>query len=142
MTQIATASATAGRRWEQPPVAGVLAFAAATAVVAVAIFGPQRQDDQVGVLPALVVFAGIATALVFALVVRRAASGGTSPRRVAVIGALALGANALFWTGLPAVLGVATLALRPHAPASRGRTAGTALAVIALAANVTGALVG
>jgi hypothetical protein len=37
---------------------------------------------------------------------------------------------------------VATLAVRPHAPASRRTTVGVVLAIVALAANVVAAFVG
>jgi hypothetical protein len=140
-THTTTVAATT-RRWDGPVVLGGAAFALATGLGAIAVFGADRQQDQIDAFPALVVFFGVLTALVFALVVRPAVTKGTSSRRVAVLGALALAGNAMFWAGLPAILGMATLAVRPHAPAARGTTVGVTLACVALIANVVLALVG
>jgi hypothetical protein len=142
MTATTTSDRPISRRWEAPPIAGVVAFALATGLGAIAVFGPQRQEDQVDAFPALVVVYAIVTALVFALVVRPAAANGSSSRRVVVLGSLAVLSIAVFWSGLPAVLGMATLAVRPHAPASRGRAIGVGLAVLALTANVPLVFVG
>ena len=142
MTEIATTDRALAHRWETPPVAGVAAFALATALGAVAVFGADQQQDQVDAYPALVVFYGVVSALVFGLVVRPAAASGASARRVLVLGGLALVSNAVFWAGLPAILGIAALAVRPHAPATRGRAVGTALAAVALAACTILAVVG
>ena len=141
MTHTAAAGAAITRRWETPTLAGIAAFALATGLGAVAIFGPQRQEDQVDAFPALVVFFAILTALVFALVVRPAAANGATPRRVLVLGATALLSNVVFWTGLPAVLSVAALTIRPHAPVSRVRAVGTGMAAAALAGNIVAAVV-
>jgi hypothetical protein len=141
MVQTATVGALTRRR-AIPLYTGAAAFALATTLGAVAIFGPQRQDDQVDAFPALVVWFGVLTALTFGLVVRPAATNGASSRRVVVLGALACLGNVVFWAGLPAVLGVATLALRPYVAASRGRAVASGLALAALAANLVAALVG
>ena len=58
-----------------------------------------------------------------------------------MLGAIALLGVVVFWTGLPAVLGVAALTIRRHAPASRVRAVGTGMAVAALAANALAAVV-
>lgn len=121
---------------------GSVAFGLATGLSAIAIFAIDRQQDQVDAFPALVAFFGILTALVFGLVVRGAIANGISSRRVLVLGIVALVGNAVFWAGIPAVFGVATLAVRRHAPIARATNVGAGLAVVALLANLVAAVVG
>lgn len=121
---------------------GAVAFGLATALSAIGVFGGERQQDQVDAFPVLVVYLAILTGLVFALAVRPATEGGASPRRVAVLGGLAFLGIAVFWAGLPAILGVAALVVRRHAPASRPTTFGVVLASLALLANLIAAFVG
>ena len=121
---------------------GAVAFGLATALGAIGVFAGERRQDQVDAFPVLVVYLAILTGLVFALAVRPATERGASPRRVAVLGGLALLGIAVFWAGLPAILGVAALVVRRHAPASRPTTFGVVLASLALLANLIAAFVG
>ena len=121
---------------------GVVAFGLATALSAIGVFAGERQQDQVDAFPVLVVFLAIMTGLVFGLAVRPATEGGASSRRVAVLGGLAFLGIAVFWAGLPAILGVAALVVRRHVPPSRPTTFGVVLASLALLANVIAAFVG
>ncbi len=121
---------------------GTVAFGLATSLSAIGVFVGERQQDQVDAFPVLVVYLAILTGLVFALAVRPAIERGASSRRVAVLGALAFLGIAVFWAGLPAVLGVAALVLCRHAPPSRPKTFGAVLASLALLANVIAAFVG
>ncbi len=141
MTTITTTTVP-GARWTSPVALGVAAFGLATGLSAIAIFGIDRQQDQVDAFPALVGFFAVLTTLVFALIVRPAVASGITPRRVLVLGAVALVGNALFWAGIPAVVGVATLAVRRHAPASRTTAVGVGLAIAALLVNVVATVVG
>jgi hypothetical protein len=118
-------------------VAGAVTFGLATALSAVGVFAGERDQGQVDAFPALVVFFGVLTGLVFALAVRPATSDGSSSRRVAAIGGAALLGLPAFWAGLPAAL-----AVRRHAPQSRLTTVGTVLAAVAIAANVILAFAG
>lgn len=121
---------------------GVVAFGLATVLSAIGVFAGERQQDQVDAFPVLVVFLAIMTGLVFGLAVRPATEGGASSRRVAVLGGLAFLGIAVFWAGLPAILGVAALVVGRHAPPSRPTTFGVVLASLALLANVIAAFVG
>ncbi len=121
---------------------GALAFAVATALSAVGVFVGERKQDQIDAFPILVVYLAILTGLVFALAVRPAIERGSSPRRVAVLGGLALVGIPVFWAGFPAVLGLAALALWRHAPSSPVTLLGVVLATVALVANVVGAFIG
>jgi hypothetical protein len=123
-------------------VAGAVTFGLATALSAVGVFAGERDQGQVDAFPALVVFFGVLTGLVFALAVRPATSDGSSSRRVAALGGAALLGLPAFWAGLPVVLGGAALAVRRHAPQSRLTTVGTVLAAVAIAANVILAFAG
>jgi len=121
---------------------GVLAFAVATALSAIGVFVGEHKQDQIDAFPVLVVYLAILTGLVFTLAVRPATERGSSSRRVAVLGGLAFVGLIIFWAGLPAVLGTAALALRPHAPSSSATRVGIALACVALVGNVVAAFVG
>lgn len=141
MTTITNQTAPAAR-WTSPLALGVAAFGLATGLSAIAIFAIDRQQDQVDVFPGLVGFFAVLAALVFTLIVRPAVERGTTSRRVLVLGIVALASNAVFWTGIPVVVGVATLAVRRYAPAARMTSAGAGLAVAALVANVVATVVG
>ena len=126
-------------RW---PVYGAVAFALAAALSAIGVFAGEREQDQVDAFPALVLFFAILTGLVFALAVRPTRVRGASSRRVLALGGLAFLGIAVFWAGLPVILGFAALAVRPYAPSSRTTSIGVVLAVVALMANVALAFVG
>ena len=123
--------------------AAALVFVVATACVAIGIFvAGERDQDQVDAFPALVVFVALATALVFGLLVRPTLASGAGPARPLLLGLLAFVAVAVFFTGLPVVLGGAALLTAAHAPPSLQRTIGRFAAVVAIGANVLLALVG
>lgn len=138
----ATEHPTASKRSQSWLMYGVVAFTLATALSAIGVFAGERNEDQINAFPALVVFLGILTGLVFALAVRPATVKGSSPLRVAALGGLAFVGVAVFWAGLPAILGVAALVVRPHAPSSGATRVGAVLATVALAAHVTLSFVG
>jgi len=88
-----------------------------------------------GVLPLLVAFAALGSAVVFGVVVRRAAARPaerTGPRALllAVLGAATI---VVFWTGLPVVLaaGAAVLARSSHARTGRWSPPAVTAAVLA-----------
>ena len=141
MTTITTSTSPAAR-WSTPIAFGVAAFALATGLSAIAIFAVDRQQDQVDAFPILVGCFVVLTAIVFSLVVRPAVAGGTTARRVLVLGLVALVGNAVFWAGVPAIVGVATLAVRRHAPRARSASVGVGLAIAALLVNVVATVVG
>ena len=136
-----TASLTPTTRRPSTAVAGVLAFAASTVCTAIAVFGPRGQEDQVGLFPALVVAAAVMAALVAWSAVRPAVEGRATARRVVLLAALAAVALPVFWTGVPAVLAVAALAVRAHLPATPLANAGAVLAGLALLALLVAAVV-
>ena len=120
-----------------------LVFVVATACVAIGIFvAGERDQDQVDAFPALVVFVALATALVFGLLVRPTLASGAGPARPLLLGLLAFVAVAVFFTGLPVVLGGAALLTAAHAPPSLQRTIGRVAAVVAIGASVLLAFVG
>jgi hypothetical protein len=129
------------RRWGSALPIGIAAFAIATALTAIGVFGHDRKQDQVDAFPALVVFIAILTGLVFVLVVRPALATGATSRRIVVLGVLSLLTLPVFWSGAPPVLAMAALALRPAAPNTRARTVGVVLAIAALVGSVIAAFV-
>ncbi len=139
--QTATPDRTTDRR-QRWLVYGATAFGLATALSAIGVFAGERDQGQVDAFPALVVFFGILTGLVFALAVRPAAEAGSSPRRVAVLGGLALVGIPVFWAGVPVICGLAALGVRPYARPSRATTCGVVLATVALVASVVLAFAG
>lgn len=137
-----TPDLTVSHRSQDWLVYGVVAFGLATALSAIGVFAGDRDEGQVDAFPALVLFLAILSGLVFTFAVRPASVKGSGPLRVAALGGLAFVGVAVFWAGLPAVLGVAALAVRSHAPATRAAHVGVGLAAIAVAAHVVLSFVG
>lgn len=122
-----------------------MAFAGAVAVSALATFGGEQQQDQVGTYWIVVLFLAGITALVFGLVVRsgmRTAGAANSAALSGLVTSIAAVVTIVaYWSGLPVLLGVAGTLLgmraRENAEQGGGRrgmaTAAVALGLIAAA---------
>lgn len=119
------------------------ACALSTALLAIATFVADRKQQQVDAFPALVVFVGIATGLVFAFAVRPVlVRGSCASRRPVALAGLAVLSMPVFYTGLPTILGAASLTLRPYVQRRGARRAALALAATAIGAHTLLAFIG
>lgn len=131
-----TASGAGTLKAPWPIIGPVAAFAGATVTTAMGTFGGDQKQDQVEVYPALVVFVAIATALVFAFAVRPTATQHGTGTRTMGLGVASMLTIVVFFTGLPVILGIASLTTAAVTPPSWRRTAGVASAYFALVVAV------
>lgn len=145
-----TASATADRAPSRTPLLAALALGVAVVLNAVGTFwdvtGNSSKDHGWGDFLFVVGFSAVATAVVFGLVVRTAASGNAG-RRALVLGVLAALSFVVFWAGITAPLAIGAigcgLLVRDRTGRLAGQAAaGTVLGGLALAAVAVLALIG
>jgi hypothetical protein len=117
------------------PLAAV-AGAAALAVIAVQYLVARPDEDALRELLVVSGMIAAATALVFGLIVPRAAARGGSAGTALTLSLLGLVFAAAYWSGIPPVLALGGIVLARRTPASGVTRAATAIGVLAIAADV------
>lgn len=113
-----------------------VAGAAAMAVIAVQYLIARPDEDALRELLVVTGMIAAATALVFGLIVPRAAARGGSSGTALTLSLLGLVFAAAYWSGIPPVLALGGIVLAHRTPTSALTRAATVIGVLAIVADV------